>query len=56
MLAFAVSEALRQFSSVGIDVSGLVLAQIDPKGMKRYGYGGKYGAYSAYGRGYYDAS
>ena len=51
-----VSEALRQFSSVGIDVSGLVLAQIDPKGMKRYGYGGKYGAYSAYGRGYYDAS
>lgn len=51
-----VTEALRQFESVGIRVHGLVLAQIDPKGMKRYGYGGKYGAYSAYGKGYYDAS
>lgn len=50
-----VADALRQFESVGIRVHGLVLAQIDPKGMKRYGYGGKYGAYSAYGKGYYDA-
>ena len=50
-----VSEGLRQFSSVNLRVTGLVLAQIDPKGMKRYGYGGKYGAYSRYGRGYYEA-
>lgn len=51
-----VSEALRQFTSVGIRVNGLILSQIDPKGMKRYGYGGKYGAYSSYGRGYYDVT
>lgn len=51
-----VTDALRQFASVGIRVHGLVMAQIDPKGMKRYGYGGKYGAYSTYGKGYYDAS
>jgi Mrp family chromosome partitioning ATPase len=51
-----VTEALRQFESVGIRVHGLVMAQIDPRGMKRYGYGGKYGAYSSYGKGYYDAS
>ncbi|WP_323764768.1 GumC family protein [Marinovum sp.] len=51
-----VTEALRQFQSVGIRVHGLVMAQIDPRGMKRYGYGGKYGAYSSYGKGYYDAS
>jgi polysaccharide biosynthesis transport protein len=50
-----VSEALRQFSSVNLRVTGLVLGQIDPKGMKRYGYGGKYGAYSKYGKGYYDS-
>ncbi|TNF19057.1 MAG: polysaccharide biosynthesis tyrosine autokinase [Rhodobacteraceae bacterium] len=50
-----VTDALRQFESVGIRVHGLVMAQIDPKGMKRYGYGGKYGANSAYGKGYYDA-
>lgn len=50
-----VSEALRQFNSVGLRVHGLVMAQIDPKGMKRYGYGGKYGAYSSYGKGYYEA-
>lgn len=50
-----VSEGLRQFSSVNLRVTGLVLARIDPKGMKRYGYGGKYGAYSRYGRGYYES-
>ncbi len=49
-----VVEGLRQLSSVGLRVSGLVLAQIDPRGMKRYGYGGRYGAYSGYGKGYYD--
>lgn len=48
-----VIDALRQFSSVNLKVTGLVLAQVDPKGMKRYGYGGKYGAYSRYGKEYY---
>ena len=49
-------EALRQFDLVNRPVSGLVLSQIDPAGMKRYGYGGTYGAYSAYGAKYYDAT
>ena len=48
--------ALREFESVNLRVTGIVLAQIDPKGMHRYGYGGKYGAYyGAYGKGYYEA-
>ena len=47
--------ALREFESVNLRVTGLALAQIDPKGMRRYGYGGKYGAYGAYGKGYYEA-
>ncbi len=49
-----VEEALRMFESVGQRVSGLVLNNISQRGMKRYGYGGKYGAYSAYGRKYYN--
>ncbi len=49
-----VQEGLRQFATVNLRVTGLVLSQIDPTGMKRYGYGEKYGAYSRYGRGYYD--
>lgn len=50
-----VMAAMREFQSVNLRVTGLVLSQIDPRGMKRYGYGGKYGAYSSYGRGYYEA-
>ncbi len=45
--------ALREFESVGKPVSGLVLNQINPNGMKRYGYGNNYGPYSAYGSKYY---
>ena len=48
-----VREGLRMFETVNLKVTGLVLAQIDAKGMKRYGYGGEYGAYSAYGAKYY---
>jgi capsular exopolysaccharide synthesis family protein len=47
---------VRQLTSVNLRVAGLILSQIDPKGMKRYGYGGQYGAYAAYGSNYYDAS
>ncbi|SDF37601.1 GumC family protein [Limimaricola pyoseonensis] len=50
-----VSEGLKQFRTVGAEVTGLALSQIDPKGMKRYGYGGRHGAYASYGQGYYDA-
>ena len=48
-----VEDALRLFESVGQKVTGLILSQISPSGMKRYGYGGKYGSYSAYGSRYY---
>ena len=51
-----VRDGLRQFEMGGIQVTGLALSQIDPKGMKRYGYGGSYGAYAAYGKGYYNIS
>lgn len=47
-----VTSALRQFEMVGKPVTGLALSQIDPKGMKKYGYGGRYGAYAAYGSDY----
>jgi hypothetical protein len=50
-----VTAALREFESVNLRVAGIALAQIDPKGMRRYGYGGKYGAYAGYGKGYYEA-
>ncbi len=50
-----VQEGMRQFATVNLRVTGLVLSQIDPAGMKRYGYGDKYGAYSRYAKGYYDA-
>lgn len=48
-----VQDALRMFETVNQRVTGLVLNQIDPKGMKRYGYGERYGAYASYGRRYY---
>ncbi len=48
------AEGLDMFSSVGLRVSGAGLSQIDPAGMRRYGYGGQYG-YDSYGSNYYDA-
>ncbi|MDO6511972.1 polysaccharide biosynthesis tyrosine autokinase [Celeribacter halophilus] len=48
-----VRDALHMFETVGVKVSGLVLNQIDPKGMKQYGYGEAYGAYGSYGAKYY---
>ena len=50
-----VKEALRQLETVGLTPSGLVLSQIDVAAMKRYGHGGKHGAYGTYGNAYYDA-
>lgn len=49
-----VRAALKALSSVNLKISGLVLSQIDAKGMKRYGYGDRGGAYAAYSNGYYD--
>ena len=50
-----VFEGMQQFSSVGLKISGLVLSQIDPKRMQRYGYGDRYGAYASYSNNYYEA-
>lgn len=49
-----VEESMRFFHNSNQRITGLVLSQIDEKGMKRYGYGGDSGAYAAYGKGYYD--
>jgi capsular exopolysaccharide synthesis family protein len=46
-----VLEGLRAFAQVNVKVTGLVLGQISPRGMKRYGYGDSYGVYQTY----YDA-
>lgn len=46
--------ALAEMRAVNLDVSGLVLSQIDVKGMQKYGYGDRNGAYGTYGGGYYD--
>ncbi|WP_164662006.1 polysaccharide biosynthesis tyrosine autokinase [Tropicibacter sp. Alg240-R139] len=43
-----VSEGLKSFETVNVKVTGLVLGQINVKGMKQYGYGDSHGAYSAY--------
>lgn len=37
------TQGLEMFSSVGLNVTGLVLSQVDPSRMKAYGYGGQYG-------------
>lgn len=48
-----VTNALHQLALVNIRVAGLVLTQVDPEGMRRYGYGDSYGAYASYGKSYY---
>lgn len=48
-----VRDGINKFESIGYQVSGLVLSQVDPKGMRRYGYGNTYGAYAAYGTKYF---
>ncbi|WP_166418805.1 GumC family protein [Cochlodiniinecator piscidefendens] len=48
-----VDEALRMLDTVNLDVTGLVMSQVNAKGMKRYGYAGQYGAYGSYGDKYY---
>lgn len=49
-----VRAALNEMNSVNLDVSGLVLSQIDTKKIRRYGFGDRNGAYGTYGGGYYD--
>lgn len=48
-----VRAALRELESVNRPADGIVLNQVNPKGLKRYGYGDQYGAHYSYGEGYY---
>ncbi|PTR39163.1 capsular exopolysaccharide family [Mameliella alba] len=48
-----VIEGLRLLETVNLRPSGLILTQINHKGMSRYGYG--YGSYGKYAKGYYDS-
>lgn len=51
-----VADGLRAFATVNAPVTGLVLSQVDPRGMKRYGHGGSYGqGYRAHSKKYYDS-
>ena len=43
-----VQDGLKALESVNVKVSGMVLSQINARGMKRYGYGDSYGAYGGY--------
>ncbi len=45
-------DGLRQFESVGVKVTGLVLSKVDERRLSQYGYSYAYGG--KYGRGYYD--
>lgn len=48
-----IDESLRLIRNARQEVSGLVLSQVSAAGMRRYGYGDKYGAYAGYGNRYY---
>jgi capsular exopolysaccharide synthesis family protein len=43
-----VADGLRSFQNVNVKVTGLVLTQINRRGMKQYGYGDSYGSYDSY--------
>lgn len=43
-----VLDGLKSLKSVNIQVSGLALSQINMRGMKKYGYGDRYGNYQGY--------
>lgn len=51
-----VTQGIQSFATVNAPVTGLVLSQIDPRGMKSYGYSGTYGqGYDAHSRKYYES-
>ncbi|KEP68719.1 chain-length determining protein [Thioclava dalianensis] len=49
-----VQQALQLFEAVHRPVTGLILSRIDPRRMRRRGYGAALGGYGAYGANYYE--
>ena len=49
-----VVQGFDMFSSIGVDITGFVLNQINPYKIKNYGYISPYG-YNAYGSEYYES-
>lgn len=47
------TEAVRELLMTKTVLNGCVLSQIDPKGMRKYGYGDRRGIMAGYKRGYY---
>lgn len=43
-----VAQGIKELEQVNVPIAGLVLGQIDRKGLKRYGYGDLVNAYSGY--------
>ncbi len=49
-----IRDAIQQITTTGIRPTGFVLGNIDPRGIRKYGYPNRYVAYNkAYGRAYY---
>lgn len=48
-----VKEALRQLTSIGVAVTGVVLSRVNSRKMQQYSQDGSYGYYSTYKNGYY---
>lgn len=49
-----VRNGMKMLESANASITGMVLSQVDPAGMRRYGYGERYGAYASYGANYYE--
>jgi len=49
-----IRDAIQQITSTGLRPSGFVLGNIDPRGIRKYGYANRYIAYNkAYAKAYY---
>lgn len=45
---------VRLFEAFDQQITGFAMTQVNPKRIRKYGYGYQYGAYSSYGNGYYN--
>ncbi|MBS0124935.1 GumC family protein [Thetidibacter halocola] len=49
-----VLNGVRLFEAFGQTITGFAITQVNAKRIRKYGYGDQYGAYSRYGKAYYD--